>query len=74
MTEKDTEHQGYEGQQGHDESQMAHVVLTLSLGQFISERRLHTNKQHTGGKGHSGPNIVQHLCIIYLEKKRKYIS
>ncbi|KAF3842070.1 hypothetical protein F7725_024021 [Dissostichus mawsoni] len=30
---EDTEHQGYEGQQGHAEPQVGHVVLPLGLGQ-----------------------------------------
>lgn len=29
---EDTEHQGYEGQQGHAEPEVSHVVLSLGLG------------------------------------------
>lgn len=32
LAEEDTEHQGYEGQQGHAEPEVGHAVLPLGLG------------------------------------------
>lgn len=35
---EDTEHQGYQRQQGHAEPEVGHVVLPLGLGQPVSQR------------------------------------
>lgn len=34
---EDTEHQRYKGQQGHAEPEVGHIVLSLGLGQSVSQ-------------------------------------
>lgn len=63
---EDTEHQGYEGQQGHAEPQVGHVVLPLGLGQLVSQSWLHAHKQHAGGEGDACSDIVENFGIIHL--------
>lgn len=68
---EDTEHQGYEGQQGHAEPEVGHVVLSLGLGQAVSQRRLQAHKQHTGGEGDTCSDIVENFGIIHLSYKER---
>lgn len=68
MLKKDTEHQGYEGQEGHAEPEVGHVVLPLGLRQSISERRLQADKQHAGGEGDARSDIVEDFGVIYLSE------
>lgn len=63
---KDTEHQGYEGQQGHAEPEVGQVVLPLGFGQSVRQRWLQAHKQHTGGKGNACSDIVENFGIIHL--------
>lgn len=71
MAGKDTEHQGYEGQQGHAEPEVGHVVLPLGLGQSVSQCWLQAHKQHTGGEGDARSDIVENFGIIHLSWKEK---
>lgn len=67
---EDTEHQGYEGQQGHAEPEVGHVVFPLGLGQSIRQRRLQAHKQHTSGEGNACSDIVENFGIIHLSYKK----
>lgn len=64
--EEDTEHQGNEGQQGHAEPEVSHVVLPLGLSQAVGQRWLQTHKEHAGRKGDACSDIVENLGIIHL--------
>lgn len=68
---EDTEHQGYEGQQGHAEPQVGHAVLPLGLGQPVGQRRLQAHEQHAGGEGDSCSHVVQNFGIIHLSQKKR---
>lgn len=67
---KDTQHQSYEGQKGHEESEVGHVVLSLCFGQSVRQRRLQAHKQHAGGKGDARSDIVENFGIIHLPGDR----
>lgn len=71
MAGKDTEHQGYKGQQGQAEPKEGHVVLPLGLGQSVSQSRLQAHKQHTGGEGNTSSNVVKSFGIIHLLYKEQ---
>ena len=67
-SEKDTEHEGDQGHQTHDQAQVAHAVLALRLGQPVGERRLQAHKQHAGGEGHSCAHVVKHFSVVHLQE------
>lgn len=71
MATEDTEHQGHEGQQGHAEPEVGHVVLPLGLGEAVSQCRLQGHKQHTGGEGDACSDIVENFGIIHLSYGEK---
>ena len=70
---EDTEHQGYEGQQGHAEPEVGHVVLPLRLGQAVGQPRLQAHEQHTGGEGDARSDIVEDFGIIHLSLEEKRV-
>ena len=70
MAGEDTEHQGYEGQKGHEEPEMGQVVLPLRLGQSVRQSRLEAHKQHTGGEGDACSDIVENFGIVHLSGER----